>query len=77
MVVERLFWMVVERLFYILDAFGIMPFGMFVYNDFTSSDTRYELFGANSTALIFRRKLLVSLTRNFSDNRLKVIVNMF
>ena len=37
-------------------------FGVLVYNDFTSRETRYELFGTKSIWLIFLRKLVVSWT---------------
>ena len=36
--------------------------GILVYNDFTSRETRYELFGTESIWLIFLTKLVVSWT---------------
>ena len=42
-------------------AFIPSAFGMLVYNYFTSSDTEWELWGKNPTALIFCRKSLVPL----------------
>ena len=37
-------------------------FGMLVYNDFTSRETRYELSGTKSISLIFLRKSVVCWT---------------
>ena len=37
-------------------------FGILVYNDFTSRETRYELSGTKLIWLIFPRKLVVSWT---------------
>ena len=46
----------------IFTAFIPSEFGIFVYKDFTSSDTRYELSGTVSTAFSLLMKSLVSLT---------------
>ena len=46
----------------VFTAFIPSKFGIFVYKDFTSSDTRYEQSGTVSIAFILLMKLLVSLT---------------
>ena len=43
----------------VLTAFIPSEFGIFVYKDFTSSDTRYELSGTVSTAFNLLIKSLV------------------
>ena len=47
---------------HVFNAFIPSEFGIFVYKDFTSSDTRYELSGTVSTAFSLLMKSLVSLT---------------
>ena len=45
---------------------GLIPsaFGILVYNDFPSRETRYELSGTKLIWLIFLRKSVVSLTHD-------------
>ena len=44
----------------VFTAFISLEFGMFVNKDFSSSDTRYELSGTDSTAFILLMKSVVS-----------------
>ena len=61
----------------VFTAFIPSEFGIFVYKDFTSSDTRYELSGFYCLKFTHEVTSIFNIWWNLFDNWLKIIISIF